>query len=198
MFFWAMAMRLPTTNVTATTPQMTGSRSMLTDGKAKMNTANHNRGISVLEVTIVFAITSILVAASMPNFHDYTIRARVSEALEQASGAQSALVAACMKDGSAVVTGNSDAGYHYVPVSPEKDFVDHVTIAADCAKKDLVVMVWTFNTGARQDPVIEWSAKVPRGVTAEGFEPPYYWNCRVIRGDFGHVPSECRKRYRKS
>jgi hypothetical protein len=59
-------------------------------------------------------------------------------------------------------------------------------------------MMWTYNTGASPDPIIEWTAKVPSGVTAEGFETPYYWNCRVIRGDFAHVPPECRKRYRKS
>ena len=84
------------------------------------------------------------------------------------------------------------------PEWTRQDFIDRVTVAADCAKKDLVVMVWTYNTGAQPDPIIEWTAKVPSGVTAEGFETPYYWNCRVIRGDFAHVPPECRKRYRKS
>jgi type II secretory pathway pseudopilin PulG len=163
-----------------------------------MNHLNKNRGISLLEVMIVFAITCILVAATMPNFQDYNVRARVAEALEQASGAQNALVSACMKDGDAVVRNNQEAGYYHRPGPPDREFVDRVVLAADCASKDLVVMVWTFNTGAQPDPGIEWSAKVPSGVTAEGFEPPYYWNCRVIRGDFAHVPDECRKRYRKS
>lgn len=163
-----------------------------------MNLFKKNRGISLLEVIIVFAITSILVAATMPNLQDYTVRARVAEAMEQASDAQSALVRVCMRDEDAVVTENQDADYAYRPRSPDRDFVDRVTLAADCGDRNLTVTVWTFNTGARKDPVIEWIAKVPSGVTAEGFEPPYYWNCRVLRGDFAHVPADCRKRYRKS
>jgi len=43
-----------------------------------MNHRRRNRGISLIEVIIAFAITSILVAVSMPNFHDYTVRARGS------------------------------------------------------------------------------------------------------------------------
>lgn len=163
-----------------------------------MKTWKSNRGISLLEVIIAFAITCILVAATMPNFQDYTIRAKVIEGMRLATPAQSALVETCMGDHDAKVNSNSDAGYFYAAPSPDKNFVDRVVLAADCGEKNLVVMVWLYNTGAQTEPVIEWTAKVPSGVTSEGFEPPYYWNCRVIRGDFAHVPQECRKRYRKS
>lgn len=155
-------------------------------------------GISMLEVVIAFAITSILVAATMPNFHDYSVRAKVEEGLSQAIPAQSALVGACMRDPNAIIKDNREAAYQYVVTEPEKDFIDRVVLAADCGAKQLSVTVWTYGTGAETDPIIEWTAKVPSGVMAEGFEPPYYWNCRVILGDFAHVPSECRKTYRKS
>ena len=157
-----------------------------------------SRGISLLEVAIAFAITCALVAATLPNFHDYTIRARVNEALEQSSVAQGALVEACMDDSHAVIRNSADAGFRYAPKTPEKDFVGQVELAANCARRDLVVTVWTFNTGAVNDPVVEWTARVPNGVTSETFERPYYWNCRLLRGEFAHVPPECRKRYRKS
>ena len=163
-----------------------------------MTSTNSQRGLSLLEVIIVFAITAVLVALSMPNFHDYSTRARVVDALDQATPAQSALVSTCMQDNKAVVKNNADAGYVHHRSSPDRDFVDRVVLAADCEKKNLVVMVWTYNTGARHDPVIEWTAEVPSGVTTEGFEPPYGWPCRVIRGDYAHVPPECRKHYRKS
>jgi type IV pilus assembly protein PilA len=163
-----------------------------------MGNKGTSRSITFLEVVIAFAITAILIAATIPNFHDYTVRARVEEGLTQAARAQSTLVEACMTDATAVVRNNRDAGYHYTPTDPEKDFVDRVMLSADCTRKNLVVTVWLFNTGAQPDPVIEWTAKVPSGVMSSGFEPPYYWNCRVLRGDFAHVPSECRKRYRKS
>lgn len=161
---------------------------------------NHSTsgGISLLEVIIAFAITSILVAATMPNFHDYGVRAKVEEGLMQAIPAQHALVAACMSDNDAIVKDNREAGYQYVVTDPEKDFVDRVVLAADCAKRRLSVTVWTYGTGAETDPIIEWTAKVPSRANAEHFEPPYYWNCRAIRGDFAHLPPECRKTYRKS
>ena len=163
-----------------------------------MKPKNRQRGISLLEVIIVFAITAVLVALSMPNFHDYSTRARVVDALDQARPAQSALVRTCMSDNQAVVKNNADAGYVHHRSSPDRDFIDRVVLAADCEEKKLVVMVWTYNTGAQYDPVIEWTAEVPTGVTTEGFEPPYGWHCRVIRGDYAHVPQECRKHYRKS
>ena len=167
-------------------------------GEDIMGKRHTSRGISLLEVIIAFAITSVLVAATMPNYQDYTVRARINEALALALPAQDALVRTFKKDEKAIVKSNRDAGYVYVAPSLDQDFIDRVTVAADCSKKDLIVMVWTYNTGAQPDPIIEWTAKVPSGVTAEGFETPYYWNCRVIRGDFAHVPPECRKRYRKS
>ena len=163
-----------------------------------MSGTNTSRGVSLLEIVIAFAITSILVAATMPNFLDYSVRAKVEEGLMQAIPAQSALVAACMRDNNAIIKDNLQAGYQYVAMDPEKDFVDRVVLAADCGGKQLSVMVWTFGTGAETDPIIEWIAKVPSGVTSEGFEPPYYWNCRLIRGEFAHVPEACRKTYRKS
>ena len=163
-----------------------------------MQSSNRQKGISLLEVVIVFAITAVLVALSMPNFHDYSTRARVVDALEQASPAQAALVRTCTQDNHAVVKNNADAGYVHRRAPQDQDFIDRVVLAADCEQKKLVVMVWTYNTGARLDPVIEWTAEVPSGVTAEGFEAPYGWHCRLIRGDFAHVPQECRKHYRKS
>ena len=72
-----------------------------------MNSSDRQKGISLLEVVIVFAITAVLVAVSMPNFHDYSARARVVDALEQASPAQAALVRTCTQDNHAVVKSNA-------------------------------------------------------------------------------------------
>ena len=40
-------------------------------GKSRM------KGISLIEIVIAFALTTVLVAAAMRNFHDYSVRARV-------------------------------------------------------------------------------------------------------------------------
>jgi Tfp pilus assembly major pilin PilA len=158
---------------------------------------HRNQGISFIEVIIAFAITMILVAATMPNFHDYTVRARVAEGLRLTEPARQALVDACLADGSATVSSNADADYHYRRPPVDSDFIDRIVLAADCEKKDLTVMVWMTQTGATPEPVIELTAWVPSGVLSDRFEAPYSWYCRLIRGDFADVPPDCRKHYRK-
>lgn len=163
-----------------------------------MNNRKRNRGISMLEVIIAFSITSILVAATMPNFQDYNIRARVVEGLRLAESAERALVDACLEDEQAQIRNNRDADYWYRRPSADRDYIDRIEISADCEKKNLSVIVWMIQTGASPEPIVQLTARVPDGVTSEGFEEPYYWNCRLIRGNFEHVPEVCRKRYRKS
>ena len=163
-----------------------------------MNNRHRNRGISLIEVIIAFAITAILVAATMPNYHDYTVRARVAEGLRLTLPARQALVDACLADGLATVRSNADADYHYRRPPVESDFIDRIVLAADCGEKDLTVMVWMAGTGATPEPVIELTAWVPSGILSDGFEAPYGWHCRLIRGDFADVPPDCRKHYRKS
>jgi len=162
-----------------------------------MNHRRRNRGISLIEVIIAFAITSILVAVSMPNFHDYTVRARVAEGLRLTEPARRALVDVCLADGDAVIESNADASFFYRRPSVERDFIDRIALAADCRKKNLTVLVWMTQTGASPEPVIELTAWVPTGVLSDGFEEPYDWHCRLIRGDFAEVPPDCRRHHRK-
>jgi Tfp pilus assembly protein PilE len=162
-----------------------------------MNQRHANRGISLIEVIIAFAITAVMVAMTMPNYHDYTIRARVAEGLRLTEPAREALVEACLADGKAVVDDNEDANYRYRRPAIDKDFIDRILLTADCEKRSLTVMVWMTQTGATPEPVIELTAWVPKGVLSDGFEEPYTWHCRLIRGDFAEVPPDCRTHHRK-
>ena len=161
--------------------------------------SNHTtRGISLLEVMIAFAVTSMLLAATLPNYTDYMIRERVSEGLKLASSAQETLIGACEIDEMAIVSDRFETGYSYDPEASEDRFVEKITIEADCAKGLMGVVVWTGHSGADVDPIIEFTADFQPDFANGKSAGQYSWTCRTIRGELNHVPFDCRKRHRES
>lgn len=150
--------------------------------------SKQNKGISLVEVLIVFAVTSIALAYTFPALIDQSIRAKVNEGLTLAEPAKEALVKTCEKDSQAKVNNNLEADYFYVPSGTEQDYVNRILLGADCSKNSMVIVIWTGNTGAPTDPIIEMHANGP-----DAAEP---WSCRLIRGDERHVPSSCKQSYR--
>ena len=68
------------------------------------------QGFTLIELMIVVAIIGILAAVAIPAYQDYTIRARMQEAVSLSSGARTAMGIACSEgtlDGS---TSNSTLG----------------------------------------------------------------------------------------
>ena len=60
---------------------------------------NLQKGFTLIELMIVVAIIGILAAVALPAYQDYTIRAKVSEAIIAASSAKSVLSEAFQSDG---------------------------------------------------------------------------------------------------
>jgi Tfp pilus assembly protein PilE len=147
-----------------------------------------HKGISLIEVIVVFAVTSVFVAYTLPDLGGLLIRAKVAEGLSLVEPAKAALEQTCESDHQAVVKDNLEAGYFYIPSGTEEDYLDRVQLGADCAKKTMVIVVWTGSTGANTDPVIELTANAPGAI-----EP---WTCRLIRGNASHVPADCRDTYK--
>ena len=67
------------------------------------------QGFTLIELMIVVAIIGILAAIAIPQYAEYTNRARVSEGLQLAAGAKTA-VAEYYSSQNAWPTGNDDAG----------------------------------------------------------------------------------------
>jgi type II secretory pathway pseudopilin PulG len=142
------------------------------------------RGITLIEVLIAFAVTCIFLAATLPAHRDSLIRDRVGASIQGAEAARKALLKTCIRDDQAIVTSNRDAGYVHVPPHNSDDHIGQIELSANCADNTLLVVIWTARTGARASPVI--------ALSADGTGHGESWRCLLLEGDLRHVPSWCR------
>src|SRR5690606_21950457 len=90
-------------------------------------TMKKNQGFTLIELMIVIAILGILVAIALPAYQDYTVRARVSEAVAQTAPAKLAVTetASSLPGGLADVDGDNSG---FVFVDNATDYVESITV----------------------------------------------------------------------
>ena len=67
---------------------------------------NIQKGFTLIELMIVVAIIGILAAVALPAYQDYTIRAKVSELMLQASGFRTSVTEKAQVDGAVTTSGS--------------------------------------------------------------------------------------------
>lgn len=132
------------------------------------------QGFTLIELIVAISIVSVLAALALPAYQDYTIRARVTEALLLAGNAKNVVVENVNSLGALDVSACTSAPSALIATSN--------VASISCTGLGVITVATTTRAGA----VALDFTPVMAGTHLVG------WRCSLSAGESKHAPSECR------
>lgn len=139
------------------------------------------QGFTLIELMIVVAIIGILAAVAIPAYQDYTIRAKLSEAIVGLSPAKSAVSEFYLSQGSMPSTA-SDAGFTTAMNSKYVYTVGYTRTSKTESQLRISIKDIGGDTKASQMIILE----------GEGDKAKVEWDCKAGSVPTRYLPADCR------